>query len=403
MDKPEKMPMWRKVLIAICSLLIIACLILVGNIKSIITREDSERNTITAVFEANEYLKPLLDFDELSEKGHKRFLQENEDKLKKYQEGDFEDYDRACHVLFNNLKFKKIFGKEIFDSTIREYGNREEAYDYRCEKLRNKVVSEAFNYLYSPYNKNGSRDNSRGLGVEWEEYNQMSISAKEDFIRTDFQERYDKIVEKENDDRELWGRLLLSAVLLLGISIFLLVAKKLGKINFLARNTAIFCILCFAINYIIHQFLVLFHPDYLEMEGFVIFFFLFSLLTLPLMEVFLANRSKQDYFKYYLIPDRLSEKLINNDYRKRLLMIFLIYPLFYLIPIPFAGLFVFLFYILPVLLILGIIWIIMWIKEGKRMDVKPQVQNDRARLYCRHCGKLIDADSDFCRYCGKKL
>ena len=402
MDKPEKMPMWRKVLIAICSLLIIACLILVGNIKSIITREESERNTITAVFEANEYLKPLLDFDELSEKEHKRFLQENEDKLKKYQEGDFEDYDRACHVLFNNLKFKKIFGKEIFDSTIREYGNREEAYDYRCEMLRNKVVSEAFNYLYSPYNKNGSRDNSRGLGVEWEEYNQMSIPAKEDFIRTDFQERYDKIVEKENDDRELWGRLLLSAVLLLGISIFLLVAKKLGKINFHARNTAIFCILCFAINYIIHLFLVLFHPDYLEMEGFVIFFFLFSLLTLPLMEVFLANRSKQDYFKYYLIPDRLSEKLINNDYRKRLLMIFLIYPLFYLIPIPFAGLFVFLFYILPVLLILGIIWIIMWIKEGKRMDVKPQIQNDRARLYCRHCGKLIDADSDFCRYCGKK-
>lgn len=401
MDKKDNMPIWRKVLVAICSLLIIACLILVGNINSIITNEESERNTITAVFESNDYLKPLLNYDELSEKEHKRFLQYCKEKQLHYH--TIGEYKRTLQNLYNDLKFKQIFGKDIYDSTIREYSNREEAYDFRCEMLRNKVVSDAFNYLYSPFTKNGSRDNNKGLGAKWEEYNQMSISAKEDFIRTDFQERYDKIVEKENDDRELWGRLLLSAVLLLGISIFLLVAKKLGKINFHARNTAIFCILCFAINYIIHQFLVLFHPDYLEMEGFVFFFFLFSLLTLPLMEVFLANRSKQDYFKYYLIPDRLSEKLINNDYRKRLLMIFLIYPLFYLIPIPFAGLFVFLFYILPVLLILGIIWIIMWIKEGKRMDVKPQVQNDRARLYCRHCGKLIDADSDFCRYCGKKL
>lgn len=397
MDKKDNMPIWRKVLVAICSLLIIACLILVGNINSIITNEESEMNKPSLIFEQNEFLSRLLSFDELSWYKKKQFTNDIEYLLKNCRTPS--DRQKACNELYNNWKFVQIFGNEEFDSLI-SVGI---GYDNRCQMLRNKVVSDAFNYLYSPFTPNGTRDNRKGLGADWEEYNQMSIPAKEEFIRTDFQERYDKIVEKENDDREMWGRLLLSAVLLLGISIFLLVAKKLGKNNSHARNTALYCILCFAINYIIHQFLVIFHPDYLEMEGFVIFFFLFSLLTLPLMEVFLANRSKQDYFNYYLIPDRLSEKLINNDYRKRLLMIFLIYPLFYLIPIPFAGLFVFLFYILPVLLILGIIWIIMWIKEGKRMDVKPQVQNDRARLYCRHCGKLIDADSDFCRYCGKKL
>ena len=32
MDKKDNMPIWRKVLVAICSLLTIACLILVGNI-----------------------------------------------------------------------------------------------------------------------------------------------------------------------------------------------------------------------------------------------------------------------------------------------------------------------------------------------------------------------------------
>lgn len=397
MDKKDNMPIWRKILIAICSLLIIACLILVGNIESIITYEESEMNKPSLIFEQNEFLSRLLSFDELSWYKKKQFTNDIEYLLKNCRTPS--DRQKACNELYNNWKFVQIFGNEEFDSLI-SVGI---GYDNRCQMLRNKVVSDAFNYLYSPFTPNGTRDNRKGLGADWEEYNQMSIPAKEEFIRTDFQERYDKIVEKENDDREMWGRLLLSAVLLLGISIFLLVAKKLGKNNSHARNTALYCILCFAINYIIHQFLVIFHPDYLEMEGFVLFFFLFSLLTLPLMEVFLANRSKQDYFNYYLIPDRLSEKLFNNDYRKRLLMIFLIYPLFYIIPIPFAGLFVFLFYILPVLLILGIIWIIMWIKEGKGIDTKPQIQNDRARLYCRHCGKLIDADSDFCRYCGKKL
>jgi len=84
-------------------------------------------------------------------------------------------------------------------------------------------------------------------------------------------------------------------------------------------------------------------------------------------------------------------------------MIFLIYPFFLVVPLPVIGIFFLVFYILPVILILGIIWIVLWIREGKKMDGKPQVQNDKARLYCRHCGKLIDADSDYCRYCGKKL
>ena len=65
MDKPEKMPMWRKVLIAICSLLIIACLILVGNIKSIITREELVKCEPSKVFQNDVILKSLLEFNEL--------------------------------------------------------------------------------------------------------------------------------------------------------------------------------------------------------------------------------------------------------------------------------------------------------------------------------------------------
>lgn len=84
-------------------------------------------------------------------------------------------------------------------------------------------------------------------------------------------------------------------------------------------------------------------------------------------------------------------------------MILLIYPFFVIVPLPVIGVLFLMYYILPVLLVVCIIWIVLWIREGKKIDAKPQVQNDRARLYCKHCGKLIDADSDYCRYCGKKL
>lgn len=52
---------------------------------------------------------------------------------------------------------------------------------------------------------------------------------------------------------------------------------------------------------------------------------------------------------------------------------------------------------------MSIVWIVLWLKAGKKIDKKPIVSEDKARLYCRYCGKLIDADSEYCRYCGKKL
>ena len=38
--------------------------------------------------------------------------------------------------------------------------------------------------------------------------------------------------------------------------------------------------------------------------------------------------------------------------------------------------------------------------KSKRMF---RIEKTDKQMYCRHCGKLIDADSNYCRYCGKKL
>lgn len=390
MDKKDNMPIWRKVLVAICSLLIIACLILVGNINSIITNEESERNTITAIFESNKILKPFLEFEELSEQEQEIFIRRNETILSEH------DYDpKYCHILYNNGRFVNVFGKEVFDSLINEY-------DYRCEMLRNKVVSDAFNYLYSPFTPNGTRDNRKGLGTDWEEYNHMSIPAKENYIRSDFQHKYEIIVEKEDMQRKMLESVLYVIIIASGLGIFFLVSARIGKQNSHARSLAIYSIVCVALNIIIYGEMAIININSDETLAFVLLDFLPSIVILSITERFLANKSHQDYQSCYLIPMWLSDNLnLTNEFRKRLMMIFLIYPFFFVVPLPVIGMFFLVFYILPVLLILGIIWIVLWVREGKMMD--SQVQNDKARLYCRHCGKLIDADSDYCRYCGKRL
>ena len=35
--------------------------------------------------------------------------------------------------------------------------------------------------------------------------------------------------------------------------------------------------------------------------------------------------------------------------------------------------------------------------------LKDGFTGENSEMYCKYCGNLIDADSDFCKYCGKKL
>ena len=334
----------------------------------------------------------------------KSFVYENEDKLQKYRTPSA--YAVAISRLYRNNQFISIFGKEAFEKTIEEYDNGKEAYDFRCEMLRNKVVSDAFNYLYSPFTKNGSRDNNKGLGAKWEEYNQMSIPEKENFIRSDFQERFDKIVEKEKTEQMTWGYLLFIIIIISCLCISVITINKIGERNHMARKIALYWIICLLISIILLSIgaMTKAGDDTDTLLAWLIALIIPSIILSSLVISFLTKKSTQDYCATFLIPDRLLNLLhISNEFRKRLLMLFLIYPFFFIVPIPIAGLFVFICYIIPVIVILGIIRLVLWIKEGKRIDTKLQIQNDRARLYCRHCGKLIDADSDFCRYCGKKL
>ncbi len=200
------------------------------------------------------------------------------------------------------------------------------------------------------------------------------------------------------------ARVVFFVIFLLGIALLFLAIGKIGNNNVKARKVAFYGIICYLINLLIFVIQSLNDPFAGDTTGVIIFCLLPTIMINSVLVYFLAKRSREDYFDYYLIPQKLLSYLkLDTIFKKRLLMIFLIIPLFFVVPFPYFGFFSFVFYILPVLLILAIIWVISYVREGKKIDSMNNIHYDRARIYCRHCGKLIDADSDYCRYCGKKL
>ena len=49
-------------------------------------------------------------------------------------------------------------------------------------------MDDAFNYLFSPFNPDGSRDNQKGLGKEWEKYNNYVGNAVKEGTILSFKE-----------------------------------------------------------------------------------------------------------------------------------------------------------------------------------------------------------------------
>lgn len=220
---------------------------------------------------------------------------------------------------------------------------------------------------------------------------------------------YIELSKKQKQERELWDYILYSIVLLCCICIFILGIKKIGKSNSKARTQMLYAIVCTTIGLLAMAIEAFNSP--IEKEKFVWLTMVFfpSFIINIFITTFLVKKSNEEDNSYYLIPVKFSKYLnINTEFGKRLALLCIFYPLFWLVPIPVLGLVIFICYILPVIILLwfciGIKKIIIWLWEGKKKDSKTAVQVERkARLYCRHCGKLIDADSDYCRYCGKKL
>lgn len=220
-----------------------------------------------------------------------------------------------------------------------------------------------------------------------------------------------------------FGHLLLCfSILIAGLLLVLFEMKRFGNKNLKARRLLIYTVICSSLFFVTNVILYLSEDDgqWVDdiVEAFVgidlgdaefwsmnfLHFYCIQVVFCSAFVSFLNRRSNEEYFDTYLIPDWFVEKLeLNNTTKKRLVLVFLFYPLFYVVPLPIVGYAILVFYFLPIILICAFIYVILWIRKGKEIDDKLSSKTNNAQMYCRHCGKRIDEDSAYCRYCGKKL
>ena len=146
-------------------------------------------------------LERLKGLNEISEEERRQFMLDNEEKLRQYANRP-RLKNRAAEILYNNNKFRNTFGEDAFNSMN---DGSEESYNLRNQLLKEKVISDAFNKEFSPFDDKGNRDNSVGLGENFEKYNGLSLDAKEKLLRSDY--KTPSQLEEEMKKTRGWARL----------------------------------------------------------------------------------------------------------------------------------------------------------------------------------------------------
>lgn len=238
-----------------------------------------------------------------------------------------------------------------------------------------------------------------------------SLDLKSYYIRS--LEKYEQEIEdnknlraqeKEDELRVMWIKIIYYSITLCGIIALIFLSKKTRKDNILIRKWLSYIAICTVVFIVGMGVGVFMYPKDPATCGYLFVFYLPAIIINTLLGLFLVRKTTVIDNINSLIPEWLYNNLkITNEYRRRFMMVFLVYPFLIIVPLPVIGLLFIAFYIIPVSLILSVRWIALWIREGMGKNINSLVRNKREQFYCRHCGKLIDADSEYCRYCGKKL
>ena len=110
-------------------------------------------------------LKGLQGLGGLSKAQYDSFIEKNKDLISQH------GYDPTyINNLYSNKQFIDKYGVEKFKAMPN--------IDMRNAMYKDDVVNTEFSRLYSPFDVDGVRNNNRGLGADFEKYNQLSTDAK---------------------------------------------------------------------------------------------------------------------------------------------------------------------------------------------------------------------------------
>ena len=157
-------------------------------------------------------LEGLKGLGSLSERDYNAFVDRNKDLIAAHA------YDPIyINNLYSNKQFIDKFGidqfKAIPDINVRN------------NLFKDAIVGEEFDKLYNPFNADGTRDNSKGLGKDWEKYSQMSTDAKLKLLESDylmpseFEENWQKHLDTVDTKAEVQSNSGAGAFMPLGVSI----------------------------------------------------------------------------------------------------------------------------------------------------------------------------------------
>ena len=179
--------------------------------------------------------------------------------------------------------------------------------------------------------------------------------------------------------KALMTRFLFKVGIGLALVVFYTSSWELGNSNRTAKKLCRFIRVYFILLVVVAFFATRLYPDvdlvqrsdimfYYCYFGFVITVFLYSILN-----SYLSKHSNIEKSPYFLFPNWVINLYgLKSHLAKRVFGLFILYPFYYLAPIPVAGLFVLLYYVLPlsliVLLLSGLVRIVKWILEGWTMD-----------------------------------
>ena len=453
MDNLKKMPMWRKVLIVLCSIICLVCTILIVSIDDILNTRDvfdnhfndlgtnigniKSRRDYIRIGNENWYhndidkIKTDTEFGELERYFSYRIIDED-DRLygeesalliygiRKKLLDDNIDRDTFYNKIYQSLSsdttlnwkktyyFKPLFALSTGPSLSVEFPNKDdqEFYDNNEDieyEFKEKIIIFANDKIYCFYFSNDKLMDKFNVKGEqaFNLFNERCVSIVRDFDFLSYQ-----LWEKDLHKKDKWTKLLFSLILFFGSFVFILSLRKIGRNNMQARKWFFYCAFWVIVVIIVGILIIaaFINYSYHNFKNVVCFSSLAILINSGLSN-YLSIKTNEDYNPHYLIPDKFKMSFnVGTEFKKRLMMIFLFYPIFIFASIPIIGFYAIVFYILPILLILGLIWTVCWLFMGRRLDSNLQKSDEsKARLYCRHCGKLIDADSSFCKHCGKKL
>lgn len=118
-------------------------------------------------------LRGLKGLGSLSKAQYDSFINKNKDLISQH------GYDPVyINNLYSNKQFIDRYGVDKFKA-IPDI-------DMRNTLYKDDIVNTEFNKLYSPFNPDGTRNNKKGLGVDFEKYSQLSTDAKLKLMESDY-------------------------------------------------------------------------------------------------------------------------------------------------------------------------------------------------------------------------